>query len=211
VGRAERWQCRTSHWRYTAMYKAAGQWNSLQDESGPLLGADGGGMGAELQETQQQLRGPAVPPLSEGQSSTLPSSTPATDFPYGSRGTGRSSTVRSRLRPWYKKPSLYAALLGAVLFVLLLSLDIKAFGPREYKTQQPAQRCLALLTLVAVLWGTELIPVHITALLIPLLAVVMKVLCVPRHLRDANERDALLVSAPPPPLPSTHTRISGAD
>ena len=70
------------------------------------------------------------------------------------------------------------ATLTIALFVGVLIAPL-GFGDAEYKTQQPAQRCLALLVLVAALWGTEIVAVHISALMVPLLVVLMRVLCVP--------------------------------
>lgn len=88
--------------------------------------------------------------------------------------------------------SLLIAAIGAVVFVAICAADL-GFGDAEYKTQAPAQRCLALLCLVAALWASEVIPAHVTSLLVPLLAVLLRVLCVPRHLRERSEADKLLV------------------
>ena len=83
-------------------------------------------------------------------------------------------------------------LVTAAVFTVILTSPL-GFGDGEAKTEQPAQRCLAILFLSAVLWATELIPSHITALLIPLLMVTLKVCCVPRHIRDRTERGVLMV------------------
>jgi di/tricarboxylate transporter len=87
---------------------------------------------------------------------------------------------------------LLVAAIGAGVFAAICTADL-GFGDAEYKTQAPAQRCLALLCLVAALWASEVIPAHVTSLLVPLLAVLLRVLCVPRHLRERSEQDKLLV------------------
>ena len=96
---------------------------------------------------------------------------------------------------WYRhRWWVCGAALGGVAFVAVCVGDL-GFGPAEYKTEAPAQRCLAMLTLVATLWAAEIIPPHVTSLAVPLLAVILRVLCVPRHLRSSNEKDTLLVPA----------------
>jgi di/tricarboxylate transporter len=92
------------------------------------------------------------------------------------------------------RSSALAAVVSLGVFVTICLVDL-GFGKEEYKTQAPAQRCLAMLGLVALLWASETIPAHVTSLLVPLLSVVLRVLCVPRHVRERSETDTLLVPA----------------
>jgi di/tricarboxylate transporter len=111
---------------------------------------------------------------------------------------------------------LVAAALSIAASLLVVWFADLGFGDAEYKGQQPAQRCLAVLVLVAALWSTEIIPAHVTALLVPLLTVLFRVVCVPRHVLDRAERDVLLVPArfcnstdpgPGQPMPPDQTAV----
>ena len=96
---------------------------------------------------------------------------------------------------WYLYRRQLAVLaLGVGGFATICFANL-GFGSSEFKTEAPAQRCLAMLGLVAILWATEAIPAHVTSLAVPLLAVVLRVLCVPRNLRKRGEKDTLLVPA----------------
>lgn len=79
---------------------------------------------------------------------------------------------------------------AAMTAVLLLPLG---FEPVEYKGKAPAKRCGALVIFVAILWATDAFPPHLVAMSVPLIAVVLQVMCVPRHLRLLSENDTLLV------------------
>ena len=90
--------------------------------------------------------------------------------------------------------STVALAVAVAATALLPELEL-GFGAEEYKGQAPAQRCLGLVIAVAVLWGSEVIPSYITALCIPVLVVVGRVMCVPRRIRLYEEDDTLLVPA----------------
>ena len=108
----------------------------------------------------------------------------------GDREQGLSLRDALRQHRWV----VLGAVLGVAAFAAVCTADL-GFGDAEFKTQAPAQRCLALLLLVATLWASEIIPAHVTSLLVPLLAVLLRVLCVPRHVRERSETDTLLVPA----------------
>ncbi|KAH7311720.1 hypothetical protein B0I35DRAFT_452848 [Stachybotrys elegans] len=74
---------------------------------------------------------------------------------------------RFSLPGWLANTSFLALVICIVVFVLLLVLPIMK------KPEQ--QNCLALLVFVSMLWATETIPLFVTALLIPFLAVVLTV------------------------------------
>ena len=69
---------------------------------------------------------------------------------------------------------LAVAVLFAFLFLPL------GFGSAEYKGEAPAQRCAALVMFVAVLWATDAVPSYITSLSVPVIAVILRVMCVRR-------------------------------
>eukprot|EP00038_Savillea_parva_P012583 m.205617 g.205617 ORF g.205617 m.205617 type:complete len:722 (-) comp23026_c0_seq1:101-2266(-) len=117
--------------------------------------------------------------------------------PAGSKHRRQDSDHGSVHTPTRSGRSLYtvvciacATVLGAVLATAPLG-----FGASDYKGHRPAQRCLGLVAVVVVLWSTEAIAPYLTALLIPLMAIPLRVLCVPRHLREETESDTLLVPA----------------
>lgn len=108
----------------------------------------------------------------------------------------REASLREEVAAaWYRhRRWVGVAALGGAAFVAVCVADL-GFGSAEYKTEAPAQRCLAMLALVATLWAAEIIPPHVTSLAVPLLAVILRVLCVPRNLRSSSEKDTLLVPA----------------
>eukprot|EP00462_Mataza_sp_D1_P021927 CAMPEP_0175143722 /NCGR_PEP_ID=MMETSP0087-20121206/13644_1 /TAXON_ID=136419 /ORGANISM="Unknown Unknown, Strain D1" /LENGTH=615 /DNA_ID=CAMNT_0016427931 /DNA_START=40 /DNA_END=1887 /DNA_ORIENTATION=- len=75
-----------------------------------------------------------------------------------------------------------------LLFVLLglTTMFAISFAPLDIKKEQePAQRCAGLLAMVSLFWATECLPSHITALLVPLLVVLMDVMRVPTVYSEA--------------------------
>ena len=50
-----------------------------------------------------------------------------------------------------------------------------------------------MVAFVAILWGTDAVPSYLTSLCVPLLVVLLRIMCVPRELRLASEKDNLLV------------------
>lgn len=62
----------------------------------------------------------------------------------------------------------------------------------ESDEQQPAQRTLALLLVISTLWATEALPPFVTALLVPPLVVVLRVLPVPEAYVEGAHADALM-------------------
>ncbi|CAL8461976.1 g1507 [Coccomyxa elongata] len=72
-----------------------------------------------------------------------------------------------KAKPWYKSRAFLIAL-SLVVFAVLLSVPI--FEERE------KHNCLALLGFAAVLWCTEALPLYVTSMLVPLLAVVLRVM-----------------------------------
>lgn len=85
-----------------------------------------------------------------------------------------------------RQVGFFALALVAAAVALLVDMG---FGDEDYKGDQPAQRCAALVLFVAVLWATDAFPAYLVALSVPLLAVTMRVMCVPRHLRFRWEHD----------------------
>ncbi|KAF2745930.1 hypothetical protein M011DRAFT_495395 [Sporormia fimetaria CBS 119925] len=74
---------------------------------------------------------------------------------------------RYRCPTWLLSPSFYILVaIFAVFFVLL-------FVPIMEKPEQ--QNCLALVIFVSLLWATEAIPLFVTSLLVPFLAVILRV------------------------------------
>ncbi|KAK7428812.1 low-affinity phosphate transporter [Neonectria magnoliae] len=71
------------------------------------------------------------------------------------------------LPPWLASSSLWTLILCIVVFVALLVV------PLMEKPEQ--QNCLAMLIFVSLLWATETLPLFVTSLLIPFLAVVLTV------------------------------------
>jgi phosphate transporter len=75
--------------------------------------------------------------------------------------------------PWLRRPIGVAAvlLLAAFVFALLLTLPTM-----EHRNQR---NCLAMLVLLSILWCTEVIPLYVTSMLVPVLTVLLGVL--PHH------------------------------
>jgi phosphate transporter len=68
---------------------------------------------------------------------------------------------------WLFSPTLYTLIVISSIFVLLLFLQIMEL-PEQ-------QNCLALVVFVSMLWATEAIPLFVTSLLVPFLAVILRV------------------------------------
>jgi phosphate transporter len=68
---------------------------------------------------------------------------------------------------WLFSPTLYTLIVISAIFFLLLFLPIMEM-PEQ-------QNCLALVAFVSLLWATEAIPLFVTSLLVPFLAVVLRV------------------------------------
>ena len=74
---------------------------------------------------------------------------------------------RIRLPRFMLTSTFYALIICCVVFVVLLSYPIM--------NQREQQNCLALVIFVSLLWATEAIPLFVTSLLVPFLAVILRV------------------------------------
>ncbi|KAF2236515.1 SPX domain-containing protein [Viridothelium virens] len=74
---------------------------------------------------------------------------------------------RYRLPAWVFDTAFYTLLLSLVVFLVLL------YVPIMKRPEQ--QNCLAMVVFVSLLWATEAIPLFVTSLLVPFLAVVLRV------------------------------------
>ena len=94
--------------------------------------------------------------------------------------------------------------LVAVVLGLTIGLAPINFGSgTEEKGGLPAQRCLGLMTTVIILWSTSAIPSHMTGFLIPLVAVVARVMCVPKQHEFAEDSQLLPATSVIPTPPSS--------
>jgi len=74
---------------------------------------------------------------------------------------------RYRLPTWILSPTFYTLLASLAVFFVLLYIPIMK--------QPEQQNCLALVAFVSLLWATEAIPLFVTSLLVPFLAVLLRV------------------------------------
>jgi len=98
------------------------------------------------------------------------------------------------------KGKVFAVLLAVVSLVVFVVFDM-GFGQREYKGERPAQRCAGLVLFCAILWASDAVPSYITSLAVPLLAVMMRVMCVRA---TAAPRPSCLFSQPLCALSRSH-------
>ncbi|CAK0783757.1 hypothetical protein CVIRNUC_006956 [Coccomyxa viridis] len=108
---------------------------------------------------------------------------------------GHSATVEDfapGLTSWLQRNRQYfMILLAAAAFAVLLSVPIF--------TDPTKQNCLALLAVVSVLWCTEALPLYVTSMLVPFLAVLLRVMVdrsgkAPRRMSAPDAADAILKS-----------------
>ncbi|KAK4700099.1 phosphate transporter, partial [Phenoliferia sp. Uapishka_3] len=71
-------------------------------------------------------------------------------------------------RSWIRNPQVWAGTAAVVLFVGILSAD--------WFDRVEEQNCLALLAFVTIFWALEVVPLFVTALMVPFLVVVLRVL-----------------------------------
>ena len=84
-------------------------------------------------------------------------------------GTKEFATPIGRVKcpKWLFSSTFFTLVAVTIVFVLLLSVPIME--------KQEQQRCLALVVFVSLLWATEVIPLFVTALLVPFLVVILNV------------------------------------
>ncbi|CAL5222730.1 g5137 [Coccomyxa viridis] len=108
---------------------------------------------------------------------------------------GHSATVEDfapGLTSWLQRNRQYfMILLAAIAFAVLLAVPIFEDAPK--------QNCLALLAAVSILWCTEALPLYVTSMLVPLLAVVLRVMMddsgkTPQRKSAPDAADAILKS-----------------
>lgn len=98
---------------------------------------------------------------------------------------------RYRCPAWLCSSTMFTLLFCIIAFLLLLLIPIK--GMDVEKPEQ--QNCLAMLVFVSLLWATEVIPLFVTALLIPFLNVLLRVLVAADGHRLAGKEAASAVFA----------------
>ena len=76
--------------------------------------------------------------------------------------------------------SIHIGLVGLLVFLLLL------FSPGVFEDDPTKRNALALLVFVSVLWAAETFALFVTAMLVPFLAVVLRVIVVDGHRLDAR-------------------------
>ena len=77
--------------------------------------------------------------------------------------------------PWMQRPTGRLIILTASLFVFALLLSLPTM---EHRNQR---NCLAMIVLLTILWVTEVIPLYVTSMLVPVLVVLLGVLPKHRH------------------------------
>ena len=82
-------------------------------------------------------------------------------------------------------------LVAAVLGLSVGLAPINFGSGKEEKGGLPAQRCFGLMLSVIVLWSTSAIPSHMTGFLIPFVAVIARVMCVPNQPEFAEDSQLL--------------------
>lgn len=111
-------------------------------------------------------------------------------------GTGKLRIYLFPYRLWRHR-NILLILLAALVFVALCSEKFAVF-----EDDAPASRSFALLALLIILWTTHALPIYVTSLLIPFLAVPLHVLVKSSALDDSDARmnvdlgEATLVPAP---------------
>jgi phosphate transporter len=72
-----------------------------------------------------------------------------------------------RVPSWLISPTFYTLLVILAIFLALLSIPIL--------TEPEQQNCLAMVVFVSLMWATEAIPLFVTSLLVPFLAVILRI------------------------------------
>ncbi|KAF2205637.1 SPX-domain-containing protein [Delitschia confertaspora ATCC 74209] len=120
------------------------------------------GMERKAQAANLGVRQPLLGPESDPQKLRLQGDEPETDMKEVVTPIGKYRCPR-----WLLSSTFYTLIVIVAVFAVLLTVPIMK------KPEQ--QNCLALVVFVSLLWATEAIPLFVTSLLVPFLAVVLRV------------------------------------